>query len=73
MSIAPSLLVWMDGSIPSLAQMIYEDRAWGQLPRLAGALEQAGLDNPEILAHLRQEGQVHVRGCWCLDLILQRS
>lgn len=73
MYLEPSLLVWMDGSIPSLAKVIYEDRAWEQMPRLTGALEDAGLDNQEILAHLRHEGQVHVRGCWCLDLILQRS
>ena len=27
-------------------------------------------DNDDILTHCRDEKQVHVRGCWVLDLVL---
>jgi hypothetical protein len=37
---------------------------------LADAVEEAGCDNEELLAHLRQQGAAHVRGCWCLDVLL---
>jgi hypothetical protein len=40
---------------------------------LADALEEAGCDNPEILDHLRQQGQVHARGCWVVDAALGRE
>jgi hypothetical protein len=36
---------------------------------LADALEEAGCQDWEFLAHLRGPGP-HVRGCWALDLIL---
>jgi hypothetical protein len=39
------------------------------LPILADALEDAGCDNEEIIAHCRSDGP-HVRGCWVVDLIL---
>ncbi len=52
---------------------IYEERRFDNLPILADALEEAGCDNPAILGHLRQQGQVHVRGCWCLDAVLGKS
>jgi hypothetical protein len=65
-------LTWHDNTVPKLAQTIYDDRAFDRLPILADALEEAGCDNPEILAHCRKPGE-HVRGCWAVDLILGKK
>jgi hypothetical protein len=61
-----------DGTVPKLAQAIYEDRAFNRLPILADALEEAGCNNADILAHCRGPGP-HVRGCWLVDLILGKE
>jgi hypothetical protein len=55
-----------------LAESIYDERAFDRLPILADALEDAGCDNPDILAHCRKGGQ-HVRGCWVVDLLLGKK
>jgi hypothetical protein len=70
---------WRPSTVVRLAEAAYDER---QLPSghldparlavLADALEAAGCDNPEILAHLRGPGP-HVRGCWGLDLVLGRG
>jgi hypothetical protein len=39
---------------------------------LADALEETGCDEREILDYLRRQAE-HVRGCFALDLILDRS
>jgi hypothetical protein len=61
-------LRWNDGSIPKMAQTIYDERAFDQLPILADALEDAGCTDPAILNHCRQPG-THVLGCWLLDVL----
>lgn len=78
-SLAPSLLSWNDGLVRKLAQAIYDKRLLPQglldpsrLAILADALEEAGCDNEEILAHCRSRDD-HVRGCWLIDLILGKS
>jgi hypothetical protein len=68
----PGWLVWKDYTVPKLAQVIYDDRAFDRLPILADALEEAGCDNADILDHCRQPG-MHVRGCWVTDLILGKK
>lgn len=68
----PTWLDWNDSTIPKLVQVIYDDRAFDRLPILADALEDAGCDNQEILAHCREPIE-HVRGCWLLDLLLGKS
>jgi hypothetical protein len=75
-ALKPAWLAWQGGTIPKLAQGIYEERALpsgeldtARLAVLADALEEAGCDNTDILNHCRQPGP-HVRGCWVLDLIL---
>jgi hypothetical protein len=60
---------WLTSNAISLAQAIYEERAFDRLPILADALEEAGCTNAEILGHCREAG-VHVRGCWLIDLLL---
>jgi hypothetical protein len=68
----PAWLAWNDGTIPKLAQAIYDDRVFDRLPVLADALEEAGCDNADILDHCRQPGE-HVRGCWVVDLLLGKE
>lgn len=47
------ILRWNDGTIPKIAQAIYDARAFDQLPILADALEDAGCDDAAILEHCR--------------------
>jgi hypothetical protein len=68
----PAWHYWNDGVIRKLAQAIYDDRAFDRLPILADALEDAGCDDADILAHCRQPGE-HVRGCWVVDLLLGKQ
>jgi hypothetical protein len=42
------------------------------MPALADALEAAGCTDAEILAHCRS-GDEHVRGCWVVDLLLEKE
>jgi hypothetical protein len=70
--IDPSWVNWHGGTIPRMAQAIYDDRSFDQMPILADALEEAGCTDQDILAHCRGPGP-HVRGCWVLDLILGKS
>ena len=58
---------WKTTNAIGIAKGISDDRRFQDMPILADALEEAGCDNSDILAHCRQPG-VHVRGCWCLDL-----
>lgn len=65
-------LSWSNGTVPRIAQRVYDERSFGNLPILADALEEAGCDNAEILNHCRQPGE-HVRGCWVVDLMLGKQ
>jgi len=58
--------------VVQLAEGIYEDRAFDSMPVLGDALEDAGCADEAILRHCRQADE-HVRGCWVVDLILNRS
>jgi hypothetical protein len=62
---------WRSETAVSLASAIYEERAFDRLPILADALEEAGCDHADVLAHCRGPGP-HVRGCWVVDLVLDR-
>ena len=55
-----------------IAAGIYEDRAFERMPILAGALQDAGCDHPDILSHCREPG-THVRGCWAVDLVMGKE
>ncbi len=52
-----------------LARVVYDERTFDGLPRLADALEEAGCAAAVLLTHLRAPGQ-HARGCWALDLLM---
>ncbi len=60
---------WATSTVTALAEGIYADRAFDRMPILADALEDAGCDNADVLAHCRGDGP-HARGCWVVDLIL---
>jgi hypothetical protein len=63
---------WRTVTVTSLAQAIYDERAFDRMPILADALEDAGCTNAEVLNHCRQP-VVHVRGCWVVDLLLAKE
>ena len=71
-SVDASWLTWNDVMIVTLAQAIYDERRFQDLPILADALEEAGCTNADILDHCRGPGP-QVRGCWVIDLILGKS
>src|SRR5262245_38076456 len=60
---------WRTPAVRSVAQVIYDEGRFEDLPILADAVEEAGCGNTEVLSHLR--GPVrHVKGCWVLDALL---
>ncbi|MBV9121735.1 MAG: hypothetical protein JO112_00055 [Planctomycetes bacterium] len=65
-------LSWNRGAIGKLAQSIYDERSFSDLPILADALEEAGCTDPSILEHCRGPGP-HCRGCWVVDQILGKK
>lgn len=94
---AVDFIPWFTPTVLAIAQTIYDERRFEDMPVLADALEEAGCREEAILKHLRGEEQCsttdirdsitgetwtgpltswrplrgqHVRGCWCLDLIL---
>jgi hypothetical protein len=71
-AVDPFWLMWNGGTVPKLAQAIYEDRRFSDLPILADALEEAGCTDNDILNHCRQPGE-HVLGCLTVDLLLGKQ
>jgi hypothetical protein len=63
---------WLTSTVVGLASAIYADRAFDRLPILADALEEAGCNEPAVLAHCRSDGP-HARGCWVVDLLLGKE
>jgi len=68
----PAWLRWNDGCAVAIAQRIYDERRFEDMPILADALEEAGCTNGDVLSHCRAPGE-HVRGCWVVDLVLEKS
>lgn len=78
--VEPEWLSWSDGLVVRLARAADVERQMptgtldnARLAVLADALEEAGCTDDEVLRHLRQQGGVHVRGCWVLDLLLNEG
>jgi hypothetical protein len=65
-------LRWQGRTVGRLASGIYDGRRFGELPILADALEDAGCADAVILRHCRSGGE-HARGCWLLDLLLNKQ
>jgi len=64
---------WRTDTAIALAQQMYDSRDFSAMPILADALQDAGCDNDAILSHCRDATQVHVRGCWAVDLVLGKG
>jgi hypothetical protein len=64
---------WRTDTALTLARQMYESRDFGAMPILADALQDAVCDNDDILAHCRDTPATHVRGCWVVDLVLNRE
>jgi hypothetical protein len=63
---------WKGGQVTRLARVIYEDGSFEEMPVLGDALEDAGCTEAVYLDHCRVPA-FHVRGCWLLDLLLERG
>ncbi|WP_162667923.1 hypothetical protein [Gemmata massiliana] len=63
---------WRASTAIALAGQMYESRDFSAMPILADALQDAGCDNTDVLDHCRGEGP-HVRGCWVVDLVLNKQ
>jgi hypothetical protein len=64
---------WRTITAAALANMMYDSRDFGAMPILADALQDAGCASDDILTHCRDPMQVHVRGCWVVDLVLGKT
>jgi hypothetical protein len=64
---------WQTSTAVGIALQMYDSRDFAAMPILADALQDAGCEDATILDHCRDEKQVHVRGCWVVDLVLGKS
>jgi hypothetical protein len=64
---------WRTSTAVALAGQVYESRDFVAMPILADALQDAGCDSADVLDHCRDPKQVHVRGCWVVDLALGKA
>ncbi|WP_246523162.1 hypothetical protein [Gemmata palustris] len=63
---------WRTSTALALAAQMYRSRDFSAMPILADALQDAGCENTDILNHCRGPGP-HVRGCWGVDLVLEKE
>jgi hypothetical protein len=70
--IEPAWLRWSDGAVRRVAETINDEGEFARVPILADALEEAGCTDEAILGHLRNH-QLHLRGCWVVDLVLNKK
>jgi hypothetical protein len=71
-AINPAWMTWHGGLVVSMAQTMYDSRDFSDMAILADALEEAGCSNEEFLDHCRSRDE-HVRGCWVLDAIMNKT
>ena len=63
---------WRTEAAVGIALKLYDERDFAAMPILADALQEAGCEDEDVLAHCREPG-VHVRGCWVVDLVLGKE
>jgi hypothetical protein len=63
---------WRTATALALARQMYKSREFSAMPILADALQDAGCDSDDVLNHCRGPGP-HVRGCWVVDLVLEKE
>ena len=64
---------WRTPTAVAIARGMYESRDFSGMPVLADALEDAGCSEPAVLGHCRDPKGLHARGCWVVDLVLDRE
>jgi hypothetical protein len=64
---------WRTDTVLALARQMYDSREFSAMPILGDALQDAGCDDEQVLAHCRGASLTHVRGCWVVDLVLGTS
>jgi hypothetical protein len=69
--IDPAWLRWNDGTVFRLARAIYDERRFKDMGVLHDALLDAGCGEQGMLDHCKEP--IHVRGCWVLDLLLNKE
>jgi hypothetical protein len=68
----PRWLDWNDGTLRRMADTIYREHRFADMPILGDALEEAGCDRVDLLAHCREYVE-HARGCWLVDAIRAKA
>jgi hypothetical protein len=63
---------WRTRAVLNLSDRMDEAQDYRDMPALSVALEKAGCSAQPVLAHCREPIE-HVRGCWVIDLLLDRS
>jgi hypothetical protein len=63
---------WLTPAVITMATAIYGERRFQDLPVLADALEDAGCNGTDLLAHCRGGGE-HAPGCWAVDALLGKA
>jgi hypothetical protein len=64
---------WRTDTAVTLARLMYEPRDFSLMPILADALQDAGCEHADVLDHCRDPNGTHVRGCWVVDLVLDKQ
>lgn len=70
--LSPTLPSWNNETVRSIAQGVYNERAFDRLPMLGEALQNAGCQDSDILQHCWEPGP-HYPGCWVIDQILENN
>jgi hypothetical protein len=63
---------WRSSTVLDLARAIEAESLFERMPILADALMDAGCDDEALLRHC-QRADEHVKGCWVIDLLLNKS
>jgi hypothetical protein len=63
---------WRSETAVALARQMYENRDFLLMGVLSDALQDAGCPDGDLLNHCRSQG-VHTRGCFVVDLVLNRA
>ena len=69
---APFVPAWQTPAAVEVARSMYATRRFDRMPVLADAIEDAGCDDADVLAHCRGPGP-HYRGCWVVDVVLGKG
>ena len=72
LGVRPEWLSWNRQTVLRLAEYIYEECCFDELPVLGDALEEAGCRDDALLGHCHLS-LPHARGCWALDALLGKA